>query len=282
MARIRSIKPDFFLDEDLAAISPLARLLFIGLWGLADREGRLEWRSKRIKAQILPWDECNLDALLGELVRAGNAVRYDIASRAYVQIRNFTKHQKPHQSEAPSVIPAPPGEALNDRSSKNTFETHGREEGVDSDPLVVDGGGESRAPTHEATFDEFNPSDLPGDSVKLIAGRLLGGEALWAFCRMWHLHPNKDYLDAAVKEFKRKVPQGDLQAIARVEQAHKAWCESGRWANKAPQLNFWLSDGGFRSPPTALVRAQGPPPRRPGMRTADQVLAGLLAQGGNS
>ena len=54
MSRIRSIKPEFFLDEELAELSPLTRLLFVGLWTLADCEGRLEDRPKRIRAQLHP------------------------------------------------------------------------------------------------------------------------------------------------------------------------------------------------------------------------------------
>ena len=44
MARIRTIKPEFFTSEDIVALSPLARLLFIALWCEADREGRLVWK----------------------------------------------------------------------------------------------------------------------------------------------------------------------------------------------------------------------------------------------
>ena len=53
MARTRSIKPSFFDNEILGDLPPLTRLLFIGLWGIADREGRLEDRPKRIKKELL-------------------------------------------------------------------------------------------------------------------------------------------------------------------------------------------------------------------------------------
>ena len=43
MARIRTIKPEFFTSDDICALSPLARLLYVGLWCEADREGRLVW-----------------------------------------------------------------------------------------------------------------------------------------------------------------------------------------------------------------------------------------------
>src|SRR5262245_30051913 len=56
LARIRSIKPGFFRNEDLAAFPFQHRLLFAGLWLLADREGRLEDRPKRIHADLFPYD----------------------------------------------------------------------------------------------------------------------------------------------------------------------------------------------------------------------------------
>lgn len=67
MARARNIKPGFFANEDLAECDPLARLLFAGLWCLADREGRLEDRPKRIRAELLPYDSCDADELLNQL-----------------------------------------------------------------------------------------------------------------------------------------------------------------------------------------------------------------------
>ncbi len=109
MARLRTIKPGFFLDEELAECEPLARLLFAGLWTIADREGRLEDRPRRIKAECLPYDECDCDALLDELAGRGLIVRYEAAGRPYIAIPSWHKHQQPHYKEAPSVIPAPTG-----------------------------------------------------------------------------------------------------------------------------------------------------------------------------
>ena len=54
MARARNIKPAFFKNETLVELPVETRLLFIGLWTLADREGRLEDRPKRIKMEIYP------------------------------------------------------------------------------------------------------------------------------------------------------------------------------------------------------------------------------------
>lgn len=78
MSRIRAIKPEFFLDDELAELSPLTRLLFIGLWTLADCKGRLEDRPKRIRAQILPFDDGDTDAMLQALHERRFIYRYTV------------------------------------------------------------------------------------------------------------------------------------------------------------------------------------------------------------
>lgn len=107
MARARNIKPGFFTNDQLAEAEPLARLLFAGLWCFADREGRLHDRPKRIKAEILPYDDCDVDKLLESLVELGFVVRYEVDGARYIQIINFGKHQNPHVKEQASEIPAP-------------------------------------------------------------------------------------------------------------------------------------------------------------------------------
>lgn len=109
MARSRNIKPAFFLNEELAEISPEGRLLFIGLWCLADREGRLEDRPKKIKAEIFPYENFDVDALLNELMSRHFIKRYCLGNAKdmprYIQVTNFTRHQNPHPREAQSIIP---------------------------------------------------------------------------------------------------------------------------------------------------------------------------------
>lgn len=112
MARSRNLKPSFFTNDKLAEVMPLGRLLFAGLWTLADREGRLEDRPKRIKAEILPYDDdANPDDLLRSLHEHGFILRYEDAGVRFIQVLAFSKHQDPHYKEKASVIPAPPGYA---------------------------------------------------------------------------------------------------------------------------------------------------------------------------
>lgn len=111
MARIRYLKPDFFKDEDLADHPFWIRLLFEGLWTIADKEGRLEDRIKRIKADLFPYDEVDVESGLSDLAKEkkhGNGpfiYRYEINNEKYIQIINWQEHQKPHHTEKDSVIP---------------------------------------------------------------------------------------------------------------------------------------------------------------------------------
>lgn len=115
MPRIRYLKPDFFKDEDLAEHPYWIRLLFAGLWNIADKEGRLEDRIKRIKIDVFPYDKVDIEKGLQELSKPKNTSkkpfiqRYDINGDKFIQIVNWHKHQKPHHTEQESKIPpAPP------------------------------------------------------------------------------------------------------------------------------------------------------------------------------
>ncbi len=110
--KARNIKPGFFENEGLAQMSPHARLLFIGLWLLADRDGRLEDRPIRISKSIFPYEQINIEPLLDELTKFHDngspfIVRYTISGKNYIQITNFQKHQRPHPKEKSFGFPSP-------------------------------------------------------------------------------------------------------------------------------------------------------------------------------
>ncbi len=114
MARIRYLKPDFFKDDDLCQHPHWIRLLYQGLWTLADKEGRLEDRVMRIKAEIFPYESANVDEGLGILSQPKKGsgtpfiIRYIVNDQKYIQIVKWTEHQKPHHTEKDSVIPSIP------------------------------------------------------------------------------------------------------------------------------------------------------------------------------
>lgn len=108
MARARNIKPGFSTNEDLAECSFQARLCFALLPTLADREGRLEDRPKRIKGELFRFDSLDVEPLLVELEQRDFILRYEINGQRLIQILAFGKHQNPHHREPPSTLPVHP------------------------------------------------------------------------------------------------------------------------------------------------------------------------------
>jgi len=99
MARARNIKPGFFTNDDLGELSPLARLGFIGLWGQADFNGNMKYKPKRLKVEVLPYDNVDFAELVGELQQTGFVEIYQVDGEDYLHVVNFRKHQRPHKNE---------------------------------------------------------------------------------------------------------------------------------------------------------------------------------------
>ena len=98
--RIRTIKPEFFKHEEIASLPAITRILFQGLWCMADRRGRLEDRPKRIKAEVLPYDEIDIEVALNALHHIGAIERYSADGISIIQVVNFEKHQRINGKEA--------------------------------------------------------------------------------------------------------------------------------------------------------------------------------------
>ena len=110
MSRTRSIKPSFFTNEILSALPYRDRLLFIGLWTIADREGRLEDRPLRIRAELFAYDpEMDIEASLCRLHQQRFIHRYVTVTPPLkcIEVVSFKKHQSPHHTEKASVLPSP-------------------------------------------------------------------------------------------------------------------------------------------------------------------------------
>jgi len=108
MARIRSIKPEFWSSEQVMECSPIARLLFIGLWNFCDDAGRHPLATKQIKALIFPGDDIstsNVRELIDELSANGLLELYQIEDKEYFQVTGW-QHQKIDRPQ-PARYPAP-------------------------------------------------------------------------------------------------------------------------------------------------------------------------------
>ncbi|WP_447902434.1 hypothetical protein [Pseudomonas serbica] len=120
MARSRNIKPGFFSNEHLAELDFATRLLFIGMWTEADREGRLEDRPRRLKMALFPADNVDIELMLNGLQNFGFIRRYVANGCRAIQIVNWSKHQNPHVKEAQSTIPAEVFEPVQDWYEEST------------------------------------------------------------------------------------------------------------------------------------------------------------------
>jgi hypothetical protein len=107
MARARNIKPSFFQNEQLGMLNALDRLTFIGMWTIADYKGCIEFRPMRLKVQIMPYDNCDIEEIAINLDKSGLIRMYSVQGKRYLKIINFNKHQNPHKNEvsAGSEIP---------------------------------------------------------------------------------------------------------------------------------------------------------------------------------
>ncbi len=160
MARARNIKPGLFKNEILGVADPLYTLLFEGLWLLADREGRLEDRPMRIKAEIFPYREgLNVNAMLDWLQSQGFIVRYSAGGVSCIFILEFRKHQNPHKNETESELPSP-----DERDDES--EDIGRELeclGTTSEKIGT-------APADSLFSDSLIPDSLNSDSLSSAGG----------------------------------------------------------------------------------------------------------------
>lgn len=185
VARARNIKPGFYQNEILAECSVWARLMFPGLWMMADREGRLEDRPMRIKASVLPYDNQNVDKLLTELHNRGFIYRYQVGSGKFIQIINFRRHQNPHCKEPASTIPAPPPECQCNGPEPD-------ESGARTGPEPTSN---SSGPADSLLPITDSPSLNPGDT---------------GFSRFWEVWPKRVAKAEAVKAWKKLSPDQSL------------------------------------------------------------------------
>jgi hypothetical protein len=111
VARIRTIKPDFFRNEEVAALTYRARLTWVGLWTYADDEGRGKDNARIIKGDLWPLEDdvthLEVEADLCELEQHGRITRYEANGERYLFVNKWLDHQRISKPTA-SKLPPPP------------------------------------------------------------------------------------------------------------------------------------------------------------------------------
>ena len=168
MARIRTIKPEFFTSEDIVSLSPLARLLYQATWCEADKDGRLVWKPRTFKLRYFPADNCDIEAMCAELVNAGLVKLY---GEGLAYIPSFGKHQHINPRESASVLPDPNASrrvtTRHDASARDSDAQGGREGKGINTPLPPKG--EPAEPAGFARFwSEWPRSARKGGKAKCL------------------------------------------------------------------------------------------------------------------
>jgi hypothetical protein len=112
MARMRSLKPEYWGDMKMARVSRDARLLYLALWNQSDEWARCHGDTRWIKGHCLPYDDdLNLkaiDRLLDELERIDRILRYEVDGERFIYLPKLAKHQRLEPAKTPSRLPPPP------------------------------------------------------------------------------------------------------------------------------------------------------------------------------
>lgn len=113
MARIRSLKPEFWDDRKLArSTSRDARMLYMGMWNQSDEHGRLNGDAAWLKGRVFPFeDDISADTvltLLQELEQAERILSYEVDGDPFIYLPKLPKHQRLEPSKVESRLPEPP------------------------------------------------------------------------------------------------------------------------------------------------------------------------------
>jgi hypothetical protein len=97
MARIRTIKPEFWTSEQVVECSTNARLLFIGMWNFCDDGGIMPANARTLKMRVFPGDEIRSETIRGmvdELIRVELIAEYEVENITYWGVTGWSKHQR--------------------------------------------------------------------------------------------------------------------------------------------------------------------------------------------
>ena len=234
-ALYRSISRDFFGDEDVCGVSPLARLLFIATWLEADREGRLVWKPRTLKLRYLPADACDVDALAAELVNAGLVIPYMADGELLAEIPSFLRLQVINNRETPSRLPARDHDAITTRPPRDSDATATRGNAITTPLAVMECNGKEGASVTRAPSDDRMP---PKQSAE---GLVKTQKITFAVDRFIDI---ASYLPA----WRKAYPAVEIESEVAKAAAWVMANPKNRKSNYARFLTGWLSRAQDRAP----------------------------------
>jgi hypothetical protein len=265
MARIRSLKPEFWADEDLGELSRDARLLYMGLWNLSDEHGRLRGDARYIKGQLFPYDDDldakAIDGLIAALAGAGKVRRYSSANRSYLWLPNLAKHQRLEPDKVPSRLPDP--------SDSSQPDVRADESAPDPDESAPD------AEDHALLY-------VAGSMDQVAGSREHGGAALTRsrgdrtredaeFDRFWSVYPRREAKIAARKAWDKAILRVDSERILAGAERYRDL--AGREPQFTAHAASWLNGSRWDDEP--VVRGSPGLREHNGFMVNDRTMADL-------
>jgi hypothetical protein len=281
MARIRTIKPEFFTSEDIVSLDPMARLLYIALWCEADREGRLAWKPLTFKMRYFPADDCDIHALCDALLTRGLLVTYASDGLQYAVIPSFKSHQHVNPREAASTIPEPTqNKRVSGSKPRRVPDACPTREQRVPDAQV----GKERKEYIDSSLrsESLDASDENGNpvSVEMIDD---DADPNW-FQMFWDAYPPRagDRKRAeSEKKFGAAVKRGtDPRAIIAGAERYRAYCDATQRTKTeyVQQATTWLNNRAWNEPFEIPPDAPSPPQRGSRRESPSEVYARLEAE----
>jgi hypothetical protein len=274
VARIRTIKPEFFTSLTVASLPIEARLTFVGLWTHVDDEGRCVDDARLIKAAVWPLDDrlsTDIELDLKRLSESSLILRYRVADRSYLAVRGWAEHQRINRPTK-SKLPAPPAATepppASDGTSPPTAETTGQ--------AIPEPPGSETSPQPHAHLSEGSRQERKGTGNR-EQGREQGTPRASArtrsnlnpesdpdFMQWWRTYPNPQKRPVTYQSWlkaTKTVSVAELQALTtRYAEAER---RRGTEQQYIPHSSTWLNQERWRDPIPAFLTPAGANGHRP-------------------
>ena len=250
MARIRTIKPEFWSSPNMAGADPWARLLFIAMWNWADDTGRGTANVKELAAFAFPHDNdpdaptaAELPSLLAEIRGRFGVVFYEVDGRRFYAIPSWDRHQR-NERRAKSRFPAPEeGVEFHPCPSDQRFPD--RERKVAELPLQSHGSSDA---THGSSGPGTGEQGNRGTGEKESSADAVDE----TFAAFWSAYPRKDGKANAVKAWKKATKTHDPDSLVSEAQRWAGlWHGEGREKQFIPHAATWLNGERWTDEPPA-------------------------------
>ena len=243
MARKRMIDPKFWQDDKMMSLTPMHRLLFIGIWNYSDDAGIHKNSDSMLKAEVFPCDDITVEEvgeLKDELIQQQLIVPFNSEGIELFYVKNWkiyqsiqkpipSKYTLPEDYCSPTVV-LQPNRIERNKKEKNIIKKSVEDENAHTTVDLI------------AFADKYKTIDIPLSYKKfnlnqLSKNRKSVNEA--ADFEMWVLHGIENGWNLRAPESNMGIETGDTLAtvycpycdakreVNRGKEAREAFCQCG-------------------------------------------------------